>query len=227
MDHLGRNDLWMKKTRNERSKRQRQSEDEDDDLEIIPSSPLIPDKSQTSVPAKPSTTQRTYGKPQYNNSSISHNRLVSQNAARKKYSPKSFPPPSKPLQNSPQVPRSAENSFFQQVHKHDIPSKPRPPATNSQPPVKKQNPRPQHHQRSPGQLPTTDINPYIVDEDKEPFVSGFGKGAQHRSRIKYPGVPSQLRPGATTMFMQDPMSKSGMLTTTGNGIKLKRKDRMR
>ena len=157
-------------TRNEGSKRQRQSEDEDDDLEIMPSSPLIPDKSQTSVnvPAKPSTTQRTYGKPQYNNSSTSHNRLVSQNATPNKYT-KILSPAPKPLQNNPQVPRSAENSFFQQVHKHDIPSKPRPPTTNSQPPIKKQNPRPQHHQRSPGQLPTTDINPYIVDEEEEPL----------------------------------------------------------
>jgi hypothetical protein len=216
-------------TRNERSKRQRQSEDEDDDLEITPSSPLVPNKSQTSVniQAKTSTTQRTYGKPQLPNSGTSHNRLMSQNAIRKKYSPKSFPPPSKSLQSSSQVARSTENSFFQQVHKHDIPSKPQPLTSNSQPLIKKQNSHRQHHQRSPGQLHTTNINPYVVDEDKEPFVYGFDKGAQHRSHIKYPGLPSQLRPGATTMFMQDPMSKSGMLTTSGNGIKLKRKDRMR
>lgn len=212
----------MEESTDSRSKRQRQSDDEDDDLEITPS-PQISSKSLTSInkrniPAKPlATTQRTYG----NNLSNNYDQISLHTTTHKPYGPKVIPTPPKP--NPLQVTRGSESRFFQQLSQHD--NLPKSTTNQQQPSTKKQNPRPQPPKRPTNQLETTSINPYIPDPDKDPFAHGFS-GGQRGFPVRYPGVASQLRPGATSSFLNDRGSSHSMLSNN-DGIKIKRRDKMR
>jgi hypothetical protein len=214
----------------ESSKRQRVSDDEDDDVEIIKLKSPISRRPLTSINtenhiSKPSTTQRTYTKSF--GTTNNHQNLVSlPNLTRPPYSPKIIPPPSR---NTQSTQNKGSSRFFEQVHGSEIPQK-RPESgrqkqdaqnrSNNAPPPQHHRP---HHNRRRGQLDITNINPAMVDSEKDPFVAGYNEAERRRNsnkvHIRYPGIKPQYGSTITSSFVAD-SNQGGMMSSGRDGIKV-------
>ena len=169
-----------------------------------PRKPLGDVNNTTNSPSVPMKTTA------YDKQSIKQSRPNTSQTPTRPLGPKEMPSPSRALQPS-------RSTFFEQLRQND----PAPPPSVRKQSIQVTKPatqgpqvyRPDKPRRQP-QLETTTQNPASKDD---PFVDGYTTASSRQAKqsisnppgIKYPGIQSQIQPGANEAYNRDPTSGKG------------------
>jgi len=192
--------------------KRRKVADDISDEEVESAKPALPKprkpfgdvNNTTNSPSVPTKTT-VYGK-----QSIKQSRPNTSQTPTRLYGPKELPSPSRAFQPS-------RSTFFEQLRQND----PAPPPSVRKQPIQAskratQGPqvyRPDKPRRQP-QLETTTQDPALKDD---PFADGYTIASTRQAKqsiskspgIKYPGIQSQIQPGANEAYNRDPTSGKG------------------